>query len=153
MTQLEINKKYRERHKQLGLCVSCNRKAEDGSVHCAVCLRRTRERWRLQHTVYCPECSKPLKPDERRGGRFHKLCAQKRRARMYPLKHRSAVIAYQERHRELGLCHSCSERVFEWGFCRKHYKMEQEKFYRLHAKSKRVSRQQPSVPKVKARSN
>ena len=129
MTQLEINKKYRERHKQLGLCVSCNRKAKDGSVHCAVCLRRTRERWRLQHTVYCPECSKPLKPGERIGGRFHKLCAQKRRAGWYPQRHFTAALAYQRRHRELGLCTSCPRKVFKSGLCRKHYKMAQERYY------------------------
>jgi len=129
MTQLEINKKYRERHKQLGLCVSCNRKAKDGSVHCAVCLRRTRERWRLQHTVYCPECSKPLKAGERIGGRFHKLCAQKRRAGWYPQRHLTATLAYQRRHRELGLCTSCPRKVFKGGLCRKHYKMAQERYY------------------------
>ena len=129
MTQLEINKKYRERHKLLGLCVSCNRKAKDGSVHCAVCLRRTRERWRLQHTVYCPECSKPLKPGERIGGRFHKLCAQKRRAGWYPQRHFTAALAYQRRHRELGLCTSCPRKVFKSGLCRKHYKMAQERYY------------------------
>ncbi len=152
MTQLETNKKYRERHRRLGLCTSCSRKAKTGMMQCEVCLRRKRERWRLHHPVYCPECSKPLKPGERTGGRFHRLCAQKRRARMYPLVHRAAVIAYQERHRDLGLCHSCSEKVFKWGVCRKHYKREQEKFRKLYAKSKRVSRQQPSVTKVKARS-
>ncbi len=151
MTQLEMNQEYRKRHKQLGLCVSCSRKAKDGSVHCVVCLRRTRQRWRRQHPVYCPECSKPPKPGDRVGGRFHKLCAEKRRARTYPLVHRAAVIAYQERHRELGLCLRCPEWVFRWGFCRKHYKTEQEKFYRLRAESKRVSHQQPSVTKVKAR--
>ncbi len=153
MPQLEINKKYRERHKRLGLCPLCSRKAKAGMVHCGECLRRKRQQWRLQRSVYCPECSKPLKPDERIGGRLHRLCAQKRRARMYPLVHRAAVIAYQERHRELGLCLRCPERVFRWGFCGKHYKMEQEKFRKLYAKSKRVSRQQPSVAKVKARSS
>ncbi len=139
MAQLEINKKYRERHKRLGLCPLCSRKPKSGSVHCGECLRRKRERWRLQHSVYCPECSKPLKAGERIGGRFHKLCAQKRRARMYPQQHRLASLAYQRRHRELGLCNSCSEKAFKWGFCRKHYKMEQEKFYRLRAEFRRVN--------------
>jgi len=151
MTQLEINKKYRERYKRLGLCPLCSRKAKAGMVHCGECLRRRRERWKAQHSVYCPECSKLLKPVERRGGRFHKLCAQKRRARMYPLVHSAAVIAYQERHRELGLCHSCSERVFKWGYCGKHYKMGQDRYYG-RAVSRRISHQQPSVTKVKARS-
>jgi len=129
MTQLEINQEYRKRHKQLGLCVSCRRKARERSVHCEVCLRRKRQRWRLQHPVYCPECSEPLKPGERIGGRFHKLCAQKRRARKYPLSHKSAVIAYQRRHRELGLCLQGSREVFKSQLCRKHYRMVQERYY------------------------
>ena len=129
MTQLEINKKYRERHKRLGLCPSCSRKAKAGMVHCEVCLRRRRERWRLQHSVICPECSKPLKPSERRGGRFHKLCAQKRKARTYPRVHTSAVIAYKKRHKELGLCISCPRKVFKGSLCRKHYKMGQDRYY------------------------
>jgi len=129
MTQLDINKKYRERHKRLGLCPLCSRKPKAGMVHCEVCLRRKRERWRLQHSVYCPECSKPLKPDERIGGRFHNLCAQKRRARMYPLGHTSAVIAYEKRHRQLGLCTNCPRKAFKGGLCRKHYRMAQERYY------------------------
>ncbi len=129
MAQLDINKKYRERHKRLGLCVSCSRKAKAGMVHCGECLRKKRQRWRLHHPVYCPECSKPLKPGERTGGRFHKLCAQKRRARMYPLVHKAAVIAYQERHRELGLCTSCPRKGFKSGLCRKHYRMAQDRYY------------------------
>ncbi len=129
MTQLEINKKYRERHKRLGLCVLCSRKPKSGSVHCEICLRRKRQRWRLQHSVYCPECSKPLKSDERTGGRFHKLCAQKRRAIKYPPQHRLANLAYQQRHRMKGLCTSCPKKVFKSGLCRKHYKMAQERYY------------------------
>jgi len=129
MTQLEINQKYRERHKQLGLCVNCSRKAKTGMLHCQVCLTRMRKRRMTRHPLFCPECSKPLKPDERTGGRFHKLCAQKRRARTYPLVHTSAVIAYKKRHKELGLCTSCPRKVFKGGLCRKHYKMAQERYY------------------------
>ena len=140
MTQLEINQEYRKRHKQLGLCVSCSRKAKSESVHCEMCLRRTRERWMARHPLFCEGCEKLIKTEERRAGnRFHKRCAEKRRATKYPQQHKSAVIAYQERHRELGLCHSCSERVFRWGLCNKHYKMEQEKKYRLRAESRRVN--------------
>ncbi len=129
MTQLEINQEYRKRHKRLGLCVSCSRKAKSGMVHCEVCLRRKRERWRLQHSVYCPECSKPLKPGERSGGRFHKLCAQKQKARMYPQQHRAAALAYRRRHRKQGLCLQCPRKVFKSDLCRKHYKMAQERYY------------------------
>ncbi len=121
--------RYKARHIKAGLCVQCSRKAKSGSVHCEVCLRRTRERWRRQHPVYCPECSKPLKPGERTGGRFHKLCAQKRRAIWYPQIHRSAAIAYQERHRKMGLCPNCPRAVFKGGLCRKHYRMAQERYY------------------------
>ena len=151
MVQLEINKKYRERHKRLGLCSSCSRKAKAGMVHCGECLRRRRERWKAQHSVYCPECSKLLKPVERIGGRFHKLCAQKRRAIKYPPQHRLANLAYYERHRRLGLCYNCPRKVFKGGLCRKHHKMGQDRYYD-RAVSRSISLQQPSVTKVKARS-
>ncbi len=131
MTQLEINKKYRERHKRLGLCPSCSRKAKAGMVHCGVCLRRRRDRWKLQHPVYCPECSKPLKPGERIGGRFHRLCAQKRRAIKYPPQHWLENLAYQRRHRELGLCQNCSRKIFKWGRCRQHYSVAKERYDRV----------------------
>ncbi len=128
MTQLEINQEYRKRRIQLGLCVLCSRKPKSGRVHCEVCLQRTRERWKAHHPLFCEECEKLIKPEERRNGNsFHKRCAEKRRATKYPQQHRLASLAYQKRHRELGLCHSCSERVFEWGLCGKHYKMEQER--------------------------
>jgi len=92
-----------------------------------------------RHPKFCPECGKLIKPEERDSGkRLHELCAQKRRARTYLFKHRSAVIAYQRRHRALGLCQRCPEKIFRWGLCRKHYKMEQEKYYRLQAESRRV---------------
>ena len=129
MPQLETNKKYRELPKRFGLCPLCSRKPKAGMVHCEECLRKKRERWKAHNPVYCPECSKPLNPDERIGGRFHKLCAQKRRARTYPLVHRAAVIAYQERHRELGLCLQCSREVFKSQLCGKHYKMGQDRYY------------------------
>ncbi len=129
--QYKATKRYRERHRRLGLCVSCIRKAKTGVLRCRVCLARTREQSMARHPKFCPECRKLIKPEERHGGKsFHKLCAQRRRARMYPLKHRSAVIAYKKRHRELGLCHSCSERVFKWGLCRKHYGMVLERYYK-----------------------
>ena len=129
MPKSEGSKRFRARHRQLGLCPLCSRKPKAGMVHCEVCLRRKRERWKLQHPVYCPECSKPLKPGERIGGRFHKLCAQKRRAGWYPQRHFTAALAYQRRHRELGLCTSCPRKVFKGSLCRKHYKMAQERYY------------------------
>jgi len=54
-----------------------------------------------RHPKFCPECKKLIKPEERHSGkRFHKLCAQRRRARTYPQRHRLAVLAYQRRHRK-----------------------------------------------------
>ena len=149
----EAIKRYRERHRRLGLCVSCSRKAKTGMLQCRVCLARTREQSMVRHPKFCPECRKLIRPEERRrGNRFHKRCAEKRRATKYPQQHRATALAYQKRHRELGLCHSCSEKVFRWGFCRKHYKMGQDRYYD-RAVSRRISLQQPSVTKVKARSS
>jgi len=86
-----------------------------------------------RHPLFCTECGKEIKREEKIRRRFHKLCAQKRRARTYPLVHplvhRAAVIAYQERHRMEGLCTSCPRKVFKGGLCRKHYGMAQERNY------------------------
>ena len=153
MTQLETNKKYLERHKRLGLCPLCSRKAKAEMVQCRVCLARRREQGMARHPKFCPECRKLIKPKERHGGKsFHKLCAEKRRARTYPLVHTAAAIAYQRRHRQMGLCTSCPRKVFKGGLCRKHYKMGQDRYYD-RASSRRISLQQPSVTRVKARSS
>ncbi len=83
-----------------------------------------------QYPMFCPECKKLIKPEERHSGkRVHKLCAQRRRARTYPLVHTSAVIAYKKRHKELDLCISCPRKVFKGSLCKKHYKMAQERDY------------------------
>ena len=129
MAQLDINKKYRERHKRLGLCVSCSRKAKAGMVQCRGCLAKAREQWRASHPLFCAEGRKLVKSEERwRGNRFHKLCGQKRRAR-YPQQHRSASLAYRKRHQELGLCLQCPLKAFKGGLCRKHYRVVQERYY------------------------
>ncbi len=125
----EAIKRYRERHRRLGLCTSCSRKAKTGSLQCRVCLAKTREQWMTRHSLFCAECRKLIKPEERwRGNRFHKLCGQKRRAR-YPQQHRAATLAYQQRHRELGLCLQCPRKGFKGSLCRRHYKMAQERYY------------------------
>ncbi len=145
-------KRYQERHRRLGLCTRCSRKAKTGSFQCRVCIAKAREQWRASHPLFCAECRKLIKPEERHSGKsFHKLCAQKRRARKYLLTHRLASLAYQRRHRELGLCRSCSEKAFKWGFCRKHYTIGLERHYD-RAASRRISLQQPSLTRVKARS-
>jgi len=119
-------KRYQERHRRLGLCTSCSRKAKTGSFQCRVCIAKAKEQWRVSHPLFCAECRKLIKPEERwRGKRFHKLCGQKRRAQV----HRAAALAYRKRHRELGLCTSCPRKAFKRSLCRKHYKMAQDRYY------------------------
>ncbi len=79
--------------------------------------------------LFCGECKKLIQPEDRNGRIFHKLCAEKRQSRRYPQIHRSAALAYQERHRKMGLCTSCPRRVFKGSLCRKHYRMAQERYY------------------------
>jgi len=142
MSQQERNKRYQERHKRLGLCAWCSRKAQKGRTFCSVCLEKMRERWMKGHPIICGECGKIVSLEERRerdGIRFHRACAEKRakgyqerhrkQSRRYPQIHRSASLAYQERHRKLGLCTSCPRKVFKGGLCRKHYRMAQERYY------------------------
>ncbi len=127
--QYKATKRYQERHRRLGLCVSCSRKAKTGMLQCRVCLARARELKMARHPKFCPECRKLIRPEERhRGKRFHKLCGQKRRAR-YPQQNRLAVLAYQRRHRKMGLCSSCPRKVFKGSLCRKHHRMAQERYY------------------------
>ena len=122
--QYKATNRYQERHRRLGLCVNCSRKAKTGMLQCRVCLARTREQWMARHPKFCPECGKLIKPEERHSGKkFHKLCAQRRRARMYPQWHRLAVLAYQRTHRKLGLCPQCPRKAFKGALCRKHYRM------------------------------
>ena len=138
--QYKATKRYQERHRRLGLCASCSRKAKTGMMRCRVCLAKAREQWRASHPLFCAECRKLIKPDERHSGKsFHKLCGQKRRARMYPQRHRLAVLAYQRRHRKMGLCSSCPRKVFKNRLCRKHYRMEREKKHRAAGSVRRVS--------------
>ncbi len=152
MSQPERTKRYKEKRKRPGLCLTCSRKATQGLLRCRVCRAKSREIRMARYPLFCPECRKLIKPEERHGGKsFHKLCAQKRKARREPPTHRRAALAYQRRHRELGLCRSCSEKAFKWGFCRKHYTIGLERHYD-RAASRRISLQQPSVTKVKARS-
>ncbi len=123
-------KRYRARRIKAGLCVQCSRKPETGLLRCRVCRERVRK-WRMaRNPLFCLECRKLFRPEERhRGKRFHKLCGQKRRAR-YPQRHRLSVLAYQRRHRKMGLCSSCPRKVFKSWLCRKHYRMERERKHR-----------------------
>ncbi len=126
----EASKRFYEQHKRLGLCVQCSRKAATGHVNCRVCLERTRK-WRMaRHPLFCLECRKLIRPEERTGRIYHKKCVQKRIARMYRLTHRRAALAYQERHRRLGLCRNCPRKRFKGGLCRKHYGRVLERYYK-----------------------
>ncbi len=126
-------KRYRARHIKAGLCVKCSRKPKPGLLLCRVCLERARK-WHMErYPLFCLECRKLIRPEERTGRSIHKKCVQKRIARMHPLTHRRAVLAYQERHRKLGLCYDCPRKAFKAGLCRKHYGMALERY------NKRVS--------------
>ena len=125
----EAIKRYRERHRRLGLCVRCSRKPKPGFLWCRVCRERARKRRMERHPLFCLECRKLIRPEERTGRSIHKKCAQKRIARMHPPMHRRAVLAYQERHRKQGLCLQCPRKVFKGGLCRKHYRTAQERYY------------------------
>ncbi len=118
--------------KRLGLCVqSCGRKTESGRSRCEVCLRKKNERKKVLHPVFCGECKQPIESKERVAARrFHKLCAENRQARRFPSQHRSAASAYQRRHRAMGLCLKCPQKAFRSGYCRKHYRIAQERYHR-----------------------
>ncbi len=126
----EGSKRYQERHRRLGLCVQCSRKAATGLVSCRVCLEKERKQRMARYPLFCGECKKLIQPVERNRRRFHKQCAEKRRARREPPMHRRAVLAYQERHRRLGLCYDCPRKAFKGGLCRKHYGMVLERYYK-----------------------
>jgi len=125
----EYQRSYYLERKRLGVCVRCGRKTEAGKARCSVCLRKARARKKVLHPLICGECKQPIESKERNVPRtFHKLCAEKRQARMSPRTHRVAAIAYQRRHK--GLCTSCPKKAFKANLCRKHYRMAQER-YRL----------------------
>ena len=128
MSKNEYLNRYREQRRLRGLCVDCGQKRNAGKWRCDVCLRKRREwsrkQWKARNPLYCRECKKLIKPEERNGGRiFHKECTKRRQARTYPQQHRAAALAYQRRHREMGLCTKCPEEAFKGGLCRRHYKM------------------------------
>jgi len=130
MSRYESNKRYREKRKPLGLCIGCSRKASPGKSMCEVCLAKRREKRKAQNPLFCGECKKLIRPEERTGRIFHKLCAEKRLARKYLLQHRLAALAYQRRHKEMGLCPRCPKKVVKWGLCRKHQRMAKQRYER-----------------------
>jgi len=70
-------KRYRARRIKARLCVKCSRKPKPGLLHCRVCLEKERKLRIERHPLFCLECRKLIKPEERwRGNRFHKLCGR-----------------------------------------------------------------------------
>ncbi len=128
-TLAEYQRSYYQKRKRLGVCVKCGRKVEAGMSQCGVCLGKNRKRKKVQHPMFCDECKRPIKSEERSGRRFHRLCTQKRQARTNPPQHRSAALAYQRRHKEMGLCLTCPQKAFRAGYCRKHYRTAQERYH------------------------
>ncbi len=126
----EYQRSYYHERKRLGVCVRCCRKLEAGMSQCGVCRSKNNKRWKALHPVVCGECKLPIKSEERSGRRLHKLCAQKRQARMSPRTHRLAALVYRRRHKEMGLCTSCPKKAFKANLCRKHYRMAQERSHR-----------------------
>ena len=120
---------YRARHIKARLCVKCSRKPKPGLLHCRVCLERTRKRQMARYPLFCLECRKLIRPEERTGRSIHKKSVQKRIAEMRRLTHRRAVLAYQERHRRLGLCHNCPRKAFNGELCQRHYGMVLKRNY------------------------
>jgi hypothetical protein len=132
--QYKATKRYQERHKRLGLCVDCSRKVITDLLHCQVCQERISKKRMELRPLFCPECRKLIDPKERRRGRsFHKLCSEKRKSRWYPQRHLLAALAYQRRHKEMGLCQNCSRKVFKWDLCRQHFEVVKERHDRVAA--------------------
>ncbi len=128
MTNYEYNKRYNERRILRGLCIDCGQKRDGGKSRCDACVQKRNKRRKLSNPLYCRECKKPIKSEERIGGRsFHKKCTEKRQARNYPEQHRAAALAYQRRHKEMGLCTKCPEKAFKGGMCKKHYRMKRKR--------------------------
>ncbi len=123
MTKYEYDKRYKKRRRLRGLCVDCGRKRNSGKWKCDACMRKRNLRRMELYPLYCGECKKIIRPEERDGRSLHAHCAKKREARLYPPMHRLAALAYQRRHREKGLCNCCPRKVFKGGLCRRHYGM------------------------------
>ncbi len=127
MTRYEYSKRYKERKKLRGLCINCGRKRNSGKLRCDSCMRKWNLRRMESHPLYCGECNQLIRPEERKGNLFHKKCAENRVARIYPQQHRSAALAYQRKHKEMGLCLNCPRKAFKAGLCRRHYGMQRQR--------------------------
>ncbi len=128
----EYRKAFRDRHRALGLCVYCPKKATPGFV---ACLRHRKSTW--EKLVLCWWCGKNVSAPRPRGTRYHVRCrgmAKRFRARLawkytelkerYIAAHRRAAIQYRLRHRRLHLCLNCPLPTAEGNrnYCEAHQK-------------------------------
>ncbi len=127
MTRYEYSKRYKERKKLRGLCINCGRKRNSGKLRCDSGMRKRNLRRMESQPLYCGECNQLIRPEERTGRIFHKKCTEKRQAKKYPQQHRLSALAYQRRHKEMGLCTRCPKKAFKAGRCKKHYGMERKR--------------------------
>jgi len=65
--------------------------------------------------LYCGECNQLIRPEERTGRIFH------------------TALAYQRRHKEMGLCTRCPKKAFKAGMCKKHYGMKRQRMLEKRA--------------------
>ncbi len=110
-------RKWREKQRTNGLCLSCSRPAVPGMSYCN---QHRRLKWKRS---ICPECGKVVvSPNNRR--RFHTSCVkikEKRRARKRvhnwhktvrgKYLHGLSCKQYQQKHIELGLCKICTNKI------------------------------------------
>jgi hypothetical protein len=108
-----IRRIYYQRRRATGLCVDCTDRALPGRSRCERHLLGGAERMRRRRRVICRRCKRPILDGERQHGRlYHPDCfRQKERERMATPEYRARALrrvrAYQERHRQQGLCLKC----------------------------------------------
>jgi hypothetical protein len=124
----EYRKRWRDRHRELGLCASCSQKASVGLTHCIQCRRLA-----MKPILLCRFCGLNIPIRKRKPGiRLHDRCkipARRARGRRkwprlraslaYITAHKKAVRKYQRKHKRLGLCRACS-RPARAAYCPRH---------------------------------
>lgn len=126
-----IEKAHREGH-----CVHCSNPIAKGRTRCAFHLEREKE-WRAPRPIrLCGECGQPMVGEETYRRRVHPECrevrkqnrdTEYRKTSQYAERHRAAVVNYQERHQEQGLCLLCSRKAVRRGLCRRDLKATTER--------------------------
>ena len=146
-------KAYRDRHRALGLCVYCSKRASVGFV---ACLRHRKLTW--EKLVLCGWCGKNVSAPRPQGKRYHAKCRRiatryrsrlawklTKRKKRYVEAHRRAAIQYRLRHQRLHLCLNCPLPVAEGcrNFCRRH--QNQRNKYSKRWKDKVWKHSKPNV--------